>query len=108
MRITYNNRRDSKTTAPPKPIPAWVTAHYLGNLERKAQAEGSSAGWRVPFQVPQLIYTSSTRQLNLFVSAAFRQLDLAETDSEKFVLLTYVWGRAPTTPISFRDFWKVF
>ena len=47
--VTDRNRNDPKTAAPPRPTPAWVTAHKAGNLEHTAQPAGSSTGWRVSF-----------------------------------------------------------
>lgn len=79
-------------------LDTWSARHSLKAVQQAGEG---------PLQVPQLVYISSM-QLNLFVSAAFRQLDLSETDSEKFLLLTYVWGGAPATLISFKDFRKVF
>ena len=45
----------SNADVSPKPTSTWVTAHAAGHLEHTSQPAGSTAWWRVPFQVLRLI-----------------------------------------------------
>lgn len=42
--VTYRTKKDSQTTASPKPTPSMVTGHKTGNLEHTSQPTGISSG----------------------------------------------------------------